>query len=134
MRRDFPVLAGMLAAIDGLEDLSLTTNGYLLERDADALVAAGINRVNVSIDSLQRDRFYEQTRRDSLPQVLAGLHAIARHPEVQPDQGERRRAARLHGDGGAALRRVRPRGATSRCASSSSCRSTPTTPGARTRC
>jgi len=84
VRREFPKLASMLAAIEGLEDLSLTTNGYLLERDADALVAAGINRVNVSIDSLQRDRFYEQTRRDALPQVLAGLHAIARHPEVSP--------------------------------------------------
>ena len=84
VRREFPKLASMLAAIEGLEDLSLTTNGYLLERDADALVAAGINRVNVSIDSLQRDRFYEQTRRDALPQVLAGLHAIARHPQIGP--------------------------------------------------
>jgi GTP 3',8-cyclase len=84
VRRDFPRLAAMLSAVDGIDDLSLTTNGYLLERDAEALVAAGIDRVNVSIDSLQRDRFYEQTRRDSLPQVLAGLHAIARHPEVRP--------------------------------------------------
>ena len=84
VRREFPLLVGMLAAVDGLEDLSLTTNGFLLERDAEALVAAGIDRVNVSIDSLQRDRFYEQTRRDALPRVLAGLHAIARHPEVTP--------------------------------------------------
>jgi cyclic pyranopterin phosphate synthase len=84
VRRDFPVLVSMLAGVPGLVDLSLTTNGYLLERDADALVAAGINRVNVSIDSLQRDRFFAMTRRDSLPQVLRGLHAIARHPEVQP--------------------------------------------------
>ena len=84
VRRDFPVLAGMLARIPGLRDLSLTTNGYLLERDADALVAAGIQRVNVSIDSLQRDRFFHLTRRDSLPQVLRGLGAIARHPEVHP--------------------------------------------------
>src|SRR4051794_10425136 len=56
VRRDFPRLVAMLAATPGLEDLSLTTNGYLLERDADALVAAGIKRVNVSLDSLQRDR------------------------------------------------------------------------------
>jgi cyclic pyranopterin phosphate synthase len=84
VRRDFPHLVRMLAAIDGLEDLSLTTNGYLLERDADALVAAGISRVNVSIDSLQRDRFFHMTRRDALPQVLRGLEAIARHPEVRP--------------------------------------------------
>jgi GTP 3',8-cyclase len=84
VRREFPTLVSMLARIEGLEDLSLTTNGYLLERDADALVAAGIHRVNVSIDSLQRDRFFEITRRDSLPQVLRGLDALARHPEVHP--------------------------------------------------
>jgi cyclic pyranopterin phosphate synthase len=84
VRREFPRLVSMLAAIDGVEDLSLTTNGYLLERDAEALVEAGIGRVNVSIDSLQRDRFFQMTRRDSLPQVLRGLEAIARHPEVRP--------------------------------------------------
>ena len=84
VRRDFPLLVGMLAVIDGLRDLSLTTNGYLLERDAEALVAAGLRRVNVSVDSLQRDRFFQITRRDSLPQVLRGIEAIARHPELRP--------------------------------------------------
>src|SRR4051794_13065895 len=84
VRREFPRLVSMLAAVPGLRDLSLTTNGYLLERDADALVEAGINRVNVSIDSLQRDRFFHITRRDSLPQVLRGLDALAKHPEVHP--------------------------------------------------
>src|SRR3954466_7232787 len=84
VRRDFPRLVEMLAAVPGVEDLSLTTNGYLLERDAAALVEAGINRVNVSIDSLQRDRFFQITRRDSLPQVLRGLDALATHPEVHP--------------------------------------------------
>jgi cyclic pyranopterin phosphate synthase len=84
VRRDFPRLVSMLAPIPGLNDLSLTTNGYLLERDAAALVEAGIQRVNVSIDSLQRDRFFEMTRRDALPQVLRGLDALAQHPEVHP--------------------------------------------------
>jgi GTP 3',8-cyclase len=84
VRREFPRLVGMLARIEGIEDLSLTTNAYLLERDADALVDAGITRVNVSIDSLQRDRFFQMTRRDSLPKVLRGLEAIAGHPEVRP--------------------------------------------------
>src|SRR5919205_3069364 len=70
VRRDFPQLAAMLAAVEGVEDLSVTTNGYLLERDAERLVRAGINRFNVSIDSLQRDRFFEMTRRDALPRVL----------------------------------------------------------------
>ena len=84
VRRDFPRLAAMLSQIPGLEDLSVTTNGYLLERHAEALVRAGINRFNVSVDSLQRDRFFELTRRDALPQVLRGLEALARYPEAHP--------------------------------------------------
>jgi cyclic pyranopterin phosphate synthase len=84
VRRDFPHLVRLLAGLEGIRDLSLTTNGYLLERHADALVEAGIDRVNVSIDSLQRDRFFQLTRRDALPQVLRGLDAIAAHPQVQP--------------------------------------------------
>ena len=83
VRKQFPRLAAKLSLIDGIEDLSVTTNGFLLERDADALVAAGIQRVNVSIDSLQRDRFYAMTRRDALPQVLRGLDALARHPQLK---------------------------------------------------
>jgi cyclic pyranopterin phosphate synthase len=84
VRRDFPVLAGMLANTDGVEDLSVTTNGFLLRRDAERLVRAGINRFNVSVDSLQRDRFYEMTRRDALDQVLQGLEALAAFPEAHP--------------------------------------------------
>jgi cyclic pyranopterin phosphate synthase len=84
VRRDLPRLVAMLSSVDGLRDLSLTTNGYLLERDAAALVAAGIGRVNVSIDSLQRDHFFQITRRDALPQVLKGLEAIGAFPEVRP--------------------------------------------------
>ncbi len=84
VRRDFPRLVAMLAGVEGIADLSVTTNGYLLERDAEALAAAGIDRVNVSIDSLARDRFFEITRRDSLPQVLRGLEAIARFERIRP--------------------------------------------------
>jgi cyclic pyranopterin phosphate synthase len=82
VRREFPRLAAMLAPL--VEDLSVTTNGYLLERDAAALVEAGVNRFNVSVDSLQRDRFFAMTRRDALPQVLRGLEALAAHPEAHP--------------------------------------------------
>jgi cyclic pyranopterin phosphate synthase len=84
VRREFPKLVRLLARIDGVRDLSLTTNGYLLERDAPALVAAGIQRVNVSIDTLVRDRFFQITRRDALPQVLRGLRRIAAFPRVRP--------------------------------------------------
>jgi cyclic pyranopterin phosphate synthase len=82
VRRDFPQLVGMLAPL--VEDLSITTNGYLLERDAEALVRAGATRFNVSIDSLQRDRFFEMTRRDALPRVLRGLEVLASFPEAHP--------------------------------------------------
>ncbi|UTI65996.1 GTP 3',8-cyclase MoaA [Paraconexibacter antarcticus] len=84
VRRDFPALAARLARIPGLQDLSVTTNGYLLARDADALVAAGVHRFNVSIDSLQRDRFFALTRRDALPQVLEGIEKLAAHPQAHP--------------------------------------------------
>jgi len=84
VRREFPALVGRLRAIEGIRDLSLTTNGYLLEAQAADLVAAGIDRVNVSIDSLARARFLEITRRDALDRVLAGLDAIAAFPQVRP--------------------------------------------------
>jgi cyclic pyranopterin phosphate synthase len=84
VRRDLPALCAQLAAIDGLHDLSLTTNGVLLQRDAAALVQAGVMRFNVSIDSLQRERFHEITRRDALDRVLAGLHHLAAQPGVGP--------------------------------------------------
>jgi GTP 3',8-cyclase len=84
VRRDFPRLASMLSSVPRVNDLSVTTNGFLLERDAAALVDAGINRFNVSIDSLQRDRFYELTRRDTLPQVLRGLEILAQFPDAHP--------------------------------------------------
>jgi cyclic pyranopterin phosphate synthase len=84
VRRQFPTLVSMLKEIDGLHELSITTNGFLLERDAEALVRAGADRFNVSIDSLQRDRFFELTRRDALPQVLRGLEVLAQFPEAHP--------------------------------------------------
>ncbi len=63
VRRNFPHLVKMLSDIEDVADLSLTTNGFLLERDAEALVRAGVKRFSVSVDSLQRDRFFEMTRR-----------------------------------------------------------------------
>jgi cyclic pyranopterin phosphate synthase len=84
VRRDLPVLVARLAAIEGVRDLSMTTNGYLLARHAEDLVSAGIDRVNVSIDSLARARFFEITRRDALDRVMAGLETIAAFPEVRP--------------------------------------------------
>lgn len=84
VRRDFPDLVAMLAQVPGLEDLSLTTNGYLLKRDLPALTEAGLRRINVSLDSLSRDRFFEMTRRDSLAEVLEGLEAAEQYPQLHP--------------------------------------------------
>jgi cyclic pyranopterin phosphate synthase len=84
VRRELPRLAAMLSLVEGVRDLAMTTNGFLLERDATALVRAGVQRFNVSVDSLQRDRFYALTRRDALPQVLRGLQALERHPQAHP--------------------------------------------------
>src|SRR5271154_6567331 len=84
VRRELPTLVRMLRGIADLRELSLTTNGYLLERDAAALVQAGVDRFNVSVDSLQRDRFFAVTRRDALPQVLRGLQTLAAVPGVGP--------------------------------------------------
>jgi GTP 3',8-cyclase len=84
VRRDLPVLVGMLGAIDGVRDLSLTTNGVLLDRLAGPLVEAGLTRINVSLDSLSHVRFAEITRRDALDRVLTGLAEAERYPELRP--------------------------------------------------
>src|SRR5437879_4560800 len=84
VRRDLPLLVGMLAAVDGVRDLSLTTNGVLLDRFAQPLVAAGLRRINVSLDTLNHVRFAEIARRDALDAVLRGLEEAERHPELRP--------------------------------------------------
>ncbi|MES2491684.1 MAG: GTP 3',8-cyclase MoaA [Pseudomonadota bacterium] len=66
----------------GLEELTLTTNGTRLAQHADALRRAGVRRINVSLDTLQRERFNQITRRDLLPQVLEGI-AAAREAGLQ---------------------------------------------------
>lgn len=78
LRRDLPVLIRKLAAIPGIEDLALTTNGVLLEPIAATLADAGLKRLNVHLDTLDRARFEQITRRDELPRVLAGIDAAQR--------------------------------------------------------
>ena len=89
-----------------------------------ALAAAGVDRLNVSLDTLRADRFAAITRRDRLADVLAGLAAAARRG-ARPRQDQHRAAARRQRRRGRALLRVRRRPAASSCASSSRCRSTP---------
>jgi len=83
VRRDLPDLVARLACLPGLQDLSLSTNAVRLARHAAALKAAGLQRVNVSLDSLDRDRFATITGGGRLEKVLDGLEA-ARAARLQP--------------------------------------------------
>ena len=84
LRKGLPALVRMLADVPGIRDLGLTTNGVLLADQAADLFAAGLRRLNVSLDSLAHVRFAEITRRDALDRVLAGLEAAERYPELRP--------------------------------------------------
>lgn len=75
LRAGFGKVIEMLGKLNGLDDLSLSTNGTQLARHAKLLKAAGVKRLNVSLDTLSRERFVELARRDALDDVLAGLDA-----------------------------------------------------------
>ena len=78
LRRDLPTLIRMLSAVEGIQDLALTTNGVLLADHAQALYDAGLRRLNVHLDTLDRARFQEITRRDDFDRVMAGIDAAQR--------------------------------------------------------
>ena len=75
LRKDLPVLIERLASKSRIEDLALTTNAVLLAPMAASLKAAGLHRLTISLDSLQRDRFMRLARYDELDRVLAGIDA-----------------------------------------------------------
>src|SRR6516164_9664132 len=75
VRRDLAVLIRRLSTIPGIKDLALTTNGVLLPQLAAPLYEAGLRRINVHLDTIDRARFLEITRRDEIDKVLAGLEA-----------------------------------------------------------
>ena len=75
VRKDIVRLVEMLAAIKGVEDLSMTTNGILLDHFASDLKKAGLNRVNISLDTLDPSRYCEITRIGSIDQVFQGIDA-----------------------------------------------------------
>jgi GTP 3',8-cyclase len=84
VRRDIPDLVRQLRKIEGLRSLSLTTNGILLKQLAGALAEAGLTRINVSLDSLIREKFAKLTRRDQLARVLEGLQELEKYPSIHP--------------------------------------------------
>ena len=77
IRRNLPYLISSIAGINGIEDISLTTNGLLLKSLAGPLADAGLKRVNISLDSLRPERYKEITRGGDLKEALAGIKAAA---------------------------------------------------------
>ena len=75
VRQDLPVLIEKLAGLDGLKDLCLTTNGALLSERIDALNAAGLKRINISVDTLDANKFKRMTKRGDLSKVFDGIFA-----------------------------------------------------------
>jgi cyclic pyranopterin phosphate synthase len=110
VRRDLPELIRRLVTIPGIRDLALTTNGVLLPALAEPLYQAGLRRINVHLDTLDRQRFIQITRRDEIDRVLAGLdlckrlgyskiklNAVAVKDLVEPDIVPLARYARENG-------------------------------------
>ncbi len=79
VRKDLEVIVGAIAKLPGLTDLSLTTNGYILDEKAEGLARAGLTRINISLDTLRPDKFKEIARGGDLPRVLAGIQAASDH-------------------------------------------------------
>ncbi|WP_349408274.1 GTP 3',8-cyclase MoaA [Pseudalkalibacillus sp. SCS-8] len=78
MRRDLPTLIQMLSTIDGIDDIAMTTNGSLLPKFAEELKEAGLNRVTISLDTLDNDRFKKINGRNvSVETVLKGVQAAS---------------------------------------------------------
>jgi cyclic pyranopterin phosphate synthase len=75
VRRDLPALVAKIAAVPGIKDVGLTTNGILLAPMAQALWDAGLRRINVSLDTMDPEKFKELTRRPGFEQVIEGIHA-----------------------------------------------------------
>ena len=79
VRKDLPVLVRMLSGISGVRDMAMTTNGFLLKKMSRDLREAGLPRINVSLDTLDEEKFKQMTRRDVLHKVLDGLEEATRH-------------------------------------------------------
>src|ERR1700758_1583614 len=100
LRRGLTGIVARTAALRPRPEISLTTNAIGLERAAGTLRAAGLDRVNVSLDTLRPETFRKLARRDRLPDVLDGLAAAARPAWLETGRD---------GDGGGDPRRARPR-------------------------
>jgi len=84
LRPGLPDLVRDLATVPNVTSLSLTTNGFLLKKLAKPLAEAGLTRINVSLDTLNHEKFHQITRRPALTQVLEGLAELEKHPSIRP--------------------------------------------------
>jgi GTP 3',8-cyclase len=84
LRPELPELVARLSRVPGISSLSLTTNGFMLKNLARPLADAGLTRINVSIDTLDHDRFHQITRRPWLDRVLEGLEELEKYPSIRP--------------------------------------------------
>lgn len=115
MRRDVVKLVEMLAAVDGITDLAMTTNGALLDRYAEDLARAGLDRVNVSLDTTDPVRYAEITRGGDVAAALAGIDAarsagltpVKLNCVVGPCNGDADLVRQYGGDGGLEVRTIR---------------------------
>lgn len=110
VRKDLPELIAKLTRVPGIEDIALTTNAVLLAAQAAALYAAGLRRLNIHLDTLDRERFLQITRRDDFEKVLEGiftaqrlgfgpikLNVVAVKNLIEPDLVPMARFGREHG-------------------------------------
>jgi cyclic pyranopterin phosphate synthase len=86
VRPSLPNIIRLLGTLrsEGLESVSITTNGVLLDKLAGKLAEAGLTRINVSLDTLIREKFHRITRRDCLDRVLRGLEVLEQYPTIRP--------------------------------------------------
>ncbi len=77
MRKDLPVLIRMLAEVEGIEDIAMTTNAFFLKEHAETLKEAGLQRLNISLDALDPEKFRHVNRKDCLNEVLEGIKIAA---------------------------------------------------------
>jgi len=77
LRKDLPVFIKMLSRVEGIDDIAMTTNAFFLKEQAKSLQAAGLHRLNISLDALDAEKFHHINRRDCLSQVLEGLREAA---------------------------------------------------------
>ena len=130
VRAHLPVLVAKLAALrtaEGPVDLAMTTNGATMRLVAGALREAGLRRVNISLDTLDKAKFAEMTRRDELATCSTGSPPHRRPGSIRSRSTPSSSAGSTTTRSSISPRSVASRA--SRCASSSSCRSTPTGTG-----